>query len=432
MKHILFILIGIMLGGLAKAQQTPAKAQSKPILIMNATAHLGNGKVIENSVVAFENGKITLVANALTVRIDPSKYEIIKASGKHVYPGFIAPNTSIGLVEIEAVRSTRDDREVGEMNPSIRSLIAYNTDSRVTPTIRSNGILMAQVVPNGGRIPGQSSVMMLDGWNWEDAQYKADSGIHLNWPAPFRRTGWWAEPGPIEKSKTYADDLRKIDDFFKAAKAYTQTIKPAKKNLKFEAMRGLFDGSKKLYIDCNFAKPMMEAILWAETHGINPVIVGAKDSWQITDFLKAHKTMIVLSNTQALPSREYDDIDQPFKTPAMLEKAGILYCLSMNGGWEQRNLVFQAGQAISYGLDKEAAVKALSSNTAQILGLDNTGLLKSGLDATIIISEGDVFDARTSHITHAFIQGRSIDLDNKQKALSRKFTKKYKLEVGRD
>ncbi|MGB1217379.1 MAG: amidohydrolase, partial [Saprospiraceae bacterium] len=360
MKYIINIIFFALIGQMLVAQQTPAPAQSKPIIIMNATAHLGNGKVIENSAIAFENGKLSLVADAKTIRLDLSKYEVVKAEGKHVYPGFIAPNTIIGLVEIEAVRATRDDREVGEMNPSIRALIAYNTDSKVTPTIRSNGVMLAQVVPQGGTIPGQSSVMSLDGWNWEDAQYKADEGIHLEWPAPFRRTGWWAAPGPIEKSKTYDKNLREIDEFFKEAQGYINKTAPEKTNLKFEAMKGLFNGQKQLYIHTNFAKPMMEAVLWAEKYGITPVIIGGKDSWQITDFLKEHKVMIILNQPQALPVRDYDDIDMPYKTPSILEKAGVTFCLSMNGGWEQRNLVFQGGQAISYGLDKEAAVKALT------------------------------------------------------------------------
>ncbi len=432
MKYSIYILFFALMGQMAVAQQTPAPPQSRPVIIMNATAHLGNGKVIENSSITFENGKITEIGTAKPVKMDVNKYDVIEAKGKHVYPGFIAPNTIIGLVEIEAVRATRDNYEVGDMNPSIRSLIAYNTDSRVTPTIRSNGVMLAQVVPQGGRIPGQSSVMSLDGWNWEDAQYKADEGIHLEWPAPFRRTGWWAAPGPIEKSKTYDKDLREIDEFFKEAQSYKAKATPEKKNLKFEAMKGLFDGSKNLYIHANFAKPIMEAVLWAESYGITPVIIGGKDSWQITDFLKEHKIMIILNQPQSLPVRDYDDIDMPYKTPAVLEEAGVTFCLSMNGGWEQRNLVFQGGQAISYGLDKEAAVKALTSNTAKCLGLENVGTLEVGKDATIIISEGDIFDVRTSHVTHGFIQGRKIDLDNKQKALSRKFTEKYGVDVGRD
>jgi len=434
MKHILSILLTILFcQTLVFAQQVPGEAQTKPILIKNATAHLGNGKIIENSVIAFEEGKLTMVADATTVKIDESKYTVVMASGKHVYPGFIAMNTQIGLKEIDAVRATSDEREVGSYNPSIRALIAYNTDSRVTPTIRSNGALMTQIVPRGGRMPGQSSVVKLDGWNWEDAAYKTDEGQHLRWPAPFRRSGWWAAPGPINKNKNYAKQVDGIRDFFKEAKAYNEKASAATKNLKFEAMKGLFDGTKNLYIHVNFAKPMMEAVLFAEEMGVKVTIVGAKDAWQITDFLKEHKTMLILNNTQALPVREYDDIDQPFKNPGLLKAAGITFAFSMNGAWEQRNLVFQAGQAVSYGLDYEAAIEGLTLSAAKILGIDKTtGSLENGKDATLIIVKGDVLDMRTCIIEKAFIQGSEIDLDNKQKALSRKFTKKFGVDVEND
>lgn len=401
---------------------------------MNATAHLGNGEVIENSLVAFKDGKFTVVGDAKTMRIDPSSFDkVVKAEGKHIYPGFIAMNTQIGLKEIDAVRATNDDREVGFFNPSIRALIAYNTDSRVTPTIRSNGVMMAQVVPRGGRMPGQSSVMKLDGWNWEDAQYKADDGQHLNWPRPFTRSGWWAAPGPISKNKNYDKQVEDIRQFFKQARAYHEKAKAETANLKFEAMKGLFDGTKNLYIDVDFAKPMMEAVLFAEEFGITPVIVGGKDSWQVADFLKEHDVMVVLSNTQALPVREYDDIDQAYKNAKMLKDAGVTFAFSMGGGWEQRNLVFQAGQAVSYGLDYESAIEGLTLSAAKALGIDKTtGSLENGKDATFILVDGDVLDMRTCIVEKGYIQGAEIDMDNKQKALSRKFTEKYGVDVEND
>ncbi len=407
------------------AQQTPAPAQKGSILILGATAHLGNGKVIETSAIAFENGKLTLVADSKTIKIDRNSYsQVIDAVGKHVYPGFIASNTQIGLKEIDAVRATADNREVGYLNPNIRAIIAYNTDSRVTPTIRSNGVMMAQIVPQGGAMPGQSSVVQLDAWNWEDAGIKVDDGIHLNWPSTYRRTGWWAEPGPIKPNDKYGERTDRIKEFFKEAKAYTEG-KAAKKNLKFEAMRGVLDKSKKLYIHTGQAKAMMDVVDFKRTHELDVVIVGGRDAWLIPDLLKKNNIPVILSAVQALPSRADDDVDLPFRIPSLLHKAGVDFCLSYGGAWEQRNLVFQAGQAVSYGLPYEEAIRALTSSSAKILGLENVGVLENGKDATLFISKGDVLDMRTSVLEHAFIQGRAIDLDNKQKALYRKFKEKY-------
>lgn len=409
---------------MAIAQQTPAADQSESILVIGATAHIGDGQVIENSAIGFDNGKITFVGKADEAKKDDFK-KVVEATGQHIYPGLIAPNTSLGLSEIGAVRATRDSREVGVFNPSIRAIIAHNTDSRVTPTVRSNGVLMAQVVPQGGLVSGQSSVVSLDAWNWEDAAYSTDEGIWVSWPRPYRRSGWWAEPGGTTTNKDYEKTITVLKDHFKDAKSYING-EPSKQNLKFEAMRGLYDGSKKLYIRTDWVKGMMDAVAFAEEQKVDYVLVGAEDAWQIVDFLKEHDSKIMLSQTQRLPNRQHEDIDQPFKTPAALEKAGITYCLMYADYWQVRNLPFQAGQAAAFGLDKEAALKSVTLNTAKVLGIDQTvGSLTVGKDATIIVSKGDVLDQLTNQVTHAFLQGREIDLDNKQKALYRKYKEKY-------
>ena len=408
------------------AQQTPAPPQSRPILITGATTHLGNGEVIENSIIAFEKGKITAVGNQSLQRNFPN-HQTINATGKHIYPGFIAPNSQIGLIEIGAVRATRDSREIGRMKPHIRSIVAYNTDSRVTPTIRANGILLAQVVPQGGRISGQSSIVNLDAWNWEEAIYKLDDAIHLNWPSAFSFARHGGSFGSIKVNENYSKNLRKLEKFLAEAKAYYQKNAPSKKNLLFEATNGLFNQTKRLHVHTGYAPSMMSAVLLAEKYGIKIVLVGGDNAWKITNFLKDHKIPVILSDTHSLPNRTDDDIDQPFKTPSMLQKAGVDFCFSMNGASLQRNLCFQAGQAVAFGLDYEAAIKALTLDTAKILGIDKTtGSIEEGKDATFFICAGDVLDIRTCQIENAFIQGRKIDLDNKQEALARKFRKKYK------
>jgi len=401
----------------------PAGPQTQPILISGATAHLGNGEVIESSLVAFENGKITFVGNIAAGRGFPG-HRIIEASGKHLYPGFIAPNTTLGITEIGAVRATRDMREVGSLNPNVRSLIAYNTDSEVTPTVRSMGVLLAQVTPQGERISGESSIVELEGWNWEDAAYKTDDGIHLNWPNAssfnfFTRS--------VRKNKNYDKQIKEVKAFFQQAQAYAKQAVPKKKNLKFEAMRGLFDGSKKLYVHTNLAKSIQEAVVMAKEFDIRPVIVGGRDTWMVADFLRENEVPVILRKTQSLPRFRDDDVDMPFKTPRLLQEAGVLFCFSEEGNWAQRNLAFQAGQAVGFGLDYEDAVKGLTSNTAKILGIDKTvGTIETGKDATFFLSVGDALDMRSSEVTQAFIRGKEINLDNKQKILYRRFQAKYK------
>lgn len=418
-----------ILGNYAYSQvPTPAKVQGKPILIVGATIHTATGRVVENGLIGFENGKITVIADAIQTS-ERAKYDIINAVGKHIYPGLIVPNTTLGLVEVEAVRATSDFEEVGSINPHVRSIIAYNTDSDITPTVRCNGVLMAQVTPRGGLVSGQSSVVQLDAWNWEDAAYRTDDGIHINWPKTFRRTGWWAEPGRIEKSKSKDKQVAEIEKLLTDALAY-KALTNKEKNLKLEAMQGLFDGTKTLYIHTDVAKEIVESVRFAKAQQVKKiVIVGAYESYKVTDFLKENKVSVILQRLHNLPTSDDQDIDLPYKIPALLQKAGVLFCIDMEGNQEaseSRNLPFQAGTAAAYGLDKEQALAAVSLNTAKILGIDaRVGSLEPGKDATLVISDGDLLDMRSNNVTEAFIQGRKLDLSNKQKNLYKKFSDKY-------
>jgi len=425
MKNFISFLIIILSLNFVQAQTpAPAPPQEMPVYIVGATAHLGNGKVLENSIVAFENGKLTLVRTPETLpKVNLSRYKIIEAKGKHIYPGFIAPNTQLGLVEIEAVRATVDTREIGQLNPNARAIIAYDTDSEVPPTVRAQGILLAQITPLGGLLSGQSSVVQLDAWNWEDAAYKTDIGLHLNWPDLFSfswRQGGWS------KNENYDKEVEAIETYMSESRAYCKNAQPGERNLKLDAACGLFDGSRKLFLHADEAKAIMSGVLLAKKYGVSPVAVGAQDAAAILDFLKTHEVSVILGKTHALPSRDDADVDEPFKLPAQLNEAGILFAFGMEGFWQQRNLAFQAGHAVGFGLPYENAVRALTLNTAKILGIDATaGSLEEGKDATLFISEGDALDMRTSIVTHAFISGRQISLDHKQKELYRKFQTKY-------
>ncbi len=409
----------------------PALAQNQKIAIVHGKAHLGNGKVIDDCVIEFDKGKLVKVsAYNGSYSPDPAT-KVIDATGKQVFPGLIATNTQIGLVEIDAAKATLDDREVGEYNPSVRSVVAYNTDSYVTPTLRSAGILLAQVVPEGGTVSGSSSVMELEGWNWEDAAYKIDDGIHIHWPATFQFQFTEDGPGGVKKNENYGKQVAELTTFFKEGQAYAQKVKnTSAKNLKLEALRPLFEEKRNLYIHANGVKEIMEGVQMAAKLGLKTVIIGGLQAYQIASFLKDNNVSVILFEPHSLPSLVDDDIDQPFKNAALLQKAGVSYCISKSGGAEavprQRNLAFQAGQCVAFGLDYETALSGITLNAAKILGIDATvGSIEEGKDATLLICEGDLLDMRSSTVERAFIRGKDIDLDNKQKQLYRKFKKKY-------
>ena len=399
----------------------PGAAQDKTIILRNATLHLGNGKTIEKGDLVFSKGKIMEVGS---VTQNYPTAEEIDLNGKHVYPGLIATNTQIGLNEIEAVRSTRDNDETGAINPNARSLIAYNTDSRVTPTLRSNGILIAQIVPTGGLVSGTSSVVQLDAWNWEDAAYQTDNGVHLWWPWMGIQS-WPGSPAADEQKEKIAESLQKIEQLIQDARAYHKAKiagKLKESDLRWEAMTPVLEGKTQLFIHADAQKQMGAVIEFVLRHKLKAVLVGAADARFFTRELIENNIPVILRKTHSLPRNEDDPVDFSFTTPKMLEDAGVLYCLSSEGFWDQRNLPFLAGTAAAYGLTKEQALRAISLNAAKILGMDaQTGSLEAGKDANLVVSKGDLLDMRDSQVELAFIQGRKIDLGNKQKDLYEKF-----------
>lgn len=424
------VLLFLIAPGISQAQNPiPAKPQSKSILLVNGIAHIGNGRVVENSVIGFKDGKISLVADATLIKLQQGAFDtLINIQGKHVYPGFIALNTTIGLSEIELVRATNDYREVGGLNPSARAIIAYNTDSKVIPTVRSNGILLAEIVPQGGLISGQSSLVELDAWNWEDAAYKTDIGIHLNWPGmtTFKYPG---APTEEEQKKNNEKALADVKSLFEDARAYYQSKTTTEKNLSLDAMKGLFDGTRKLFIHANNIKQIIASVNFCKGFGIKMVLVDGNDSWMVTDLLKENNIPVVIGRTHSLPSRQDEDVYLPYKLPKLLKDAGVKFCFSNDGFWQVRNLPFNAGTGSAYGLTKEEAIEAATKSAAEIAGIEKTlGTLEEGKDATFIISSGDVLDMKSSNIETAFIRGKNLDLDDIQKQLYRKYSAKYGLE----
>lgn len=425
MKKIILI-ITLVFGVTLNAQQTPAPPQSEQVAIIGATAHIGNGEVIENCTIIFNDGKITAIGAGLTA---PTEGTTINAEGKHVYPGFIAPSKSLGLVEVDAVRASDDQDEIGEMIPHVRSLIAYNAESKVVESMRPNGVLIGQITPQGGTISGTSSIVQFDAWNWEDAALKTDDGIHMNWPNFFRRGRWWAgEERGFIPNKEYAKEMDDIKMFFQNSIAYGKTG-AGDKNLPFAAMQGLFDGSQRLYIHADGEKEMTDAVTLAKNMGVkNVVIVGGYRANKIAGFLKEHNIPVLVNVTHSLPEFDDDDYDLTYKLPKLLVDAGLLVAIQNEdmANFQTRNMAFYAGQTVAQGLDKETALQLITGNTAKILGIDDMyGTLEEGKSATLFISEGDALDMRTNKLSKAYIDGRDISLETHQTELWKRYMGKH-------
>ncbi len=428
MKNLIFssVLVLSSIVGLAQ-NPSPAPKQSKAIALTGGTIHVGNGQVIENGTIIFDKGIITSVGGVNTPI--QSNTEVIDVKGKSIYPGIIAPSALIGLVENGAVRSTFDKQEMGDFNPNVRALIAHNTDSEIIPTVRGNGVLIGQTTPEGGIISGTSAIMEYDGWNWEDAALKADDGVWLNYPTLTARE-YDADLGKftLKKNSKYMTSRTQLAEFFAEALAYSEIAKPQVANLKLEAMRGLFDGSKKLFIRVNAGKEIIEACQLAQKYRIkNVVVVGAEEAELALDFLKKYEIPVIISPTHRLPNSADEPVWNPYKLPSTLIKAGILTGMFYTEEfYKTRNLPFVAGTAAAFGLDKELALQLITLNNAKILGIaDKVGTLEVGKHATIAVSDGDILDMRTNKVRYAFIRGKNINLDDKQKRLYRTYADKY-------
>ena len=408
-----------------------AQKKYNRIALLNGIAHIGNGEVIEGSLIVINKDRIETVMSTKGFKMNYSAYDtVIDILGKHVYPGLINTNNILGLHDAEAVRATLDFAEVGKLNPHVRALIAYNTDNLIVPTIKTNGILYTQVTPRNGLISGSSSLMALEGWNWEDAVMKADDGIHLNFPKLF--VVKFSEEDGISKSvnKKYNEDINYLEKFFSDAKSYCKTKTPLEKNLRFEAMRKVFDGTANLYIHADKVKDMLSAINFTAKFEIKkPVIVGGKEAYLITGELRKTKIPVMLNRVNDLPDNTDDDVDIVFRLPYLLQKDSVLFCLQLEGDMEamqSRNLPFNAGAAVAYGLTKEEALTAITFNAAKILGVaKDLGSLQEGKLASIVVSEGDILDMKSNNITLAWIAGKQVNLSNKQTELYLRYKNKY-------
>ena len=422
------VIFSIMLSG---SDQVHAPAQSHPILITDVTIHPASSEVITNGQILFDNGIITALGK--DVGLLPDNTETISLPGKHVYPGFVAANTTMGLVEVGAVRATLDVNETGNFNPNVRTEVSYNPDSELIPVARSNGITVAHTIPKGGLISGTSAAMLMDGWTSEDVTLKAPVGMHLNWPGMDVGSGDNREEREKERDKK----LDEIDRIFQEARAYLQVKETADEanhpmniDLRWEAMIPVLKGELPMIIHANRVRQIEAAVQWTRKQDIRMILADGRDSWRVADLLKKYEIPVIIGSVHSLPSRRWENYDTPYTTPLKLHQAGVKYCISMSRGFfvaaHIRNLPYHAATAAAYGLPKDEALKSITLYPAQILGIaDRVGSLEPGKDATLIITDGDPLEIMTQ-VEMEFIQGRMIDLSDRHKMLYAKYQEKYR------
>ncbi|MBK9249298.1 MAG: amidohydrolase family protein [Ignavibacteria bacterium] len=407
--------------------ETPGAAQQKPIALTNAKLYTITQGIIQNGTIVFDKGKITAVGQNIQI---PADAQIINCDGKFVYPGFIAPVSTIGLVEIEAVRSTRDVSESGIYNPNAKAEVAYNPDSEIIPTVRSNGVLLANVVPDGGVISGRASLMMLDGWTREDIALKPVTGLAVQFPRFSVFTAPYIRQSADEQRKENSKRLQDLTDYFEQARMYSEAAKNGltdnQKDIRLEAMRAVFEENLPVLFDASEEKQIRAVIQFAQKFNLKAIIVGGTDALQCSDVLREANIPVILQKVHSVPRRDEQGYDTPYTLPAQLAAAGVKFALSDGGSWQQRNLPFEAGTAMAFGLSENDALRALTLTPAEILGVAGTvGSLDVGKDATLFVSKGNALDGLTNSLEFAYIQGRSVSLSSKQTKLAKKYRTRY-------
>ena len=429
----LFILL--LLSTIFSNNQIPGLDQKRPILLKGGTLHTISGEVLEGYDLLFAKGKIITIDEQIQASPETDVYDIF---GKHVVPGYIAAFTRIGLTEISAVKQTNDHSEIGEYNPNTRANVSYNPDSDLIPVTRSNGVLIVNSVPSSGRIAGQSSIMMLDGWTWEDATIKHPGGLNLNWPNMRINFNKKAKKKEKEQREIYNKKIRELDELIRDVRAYHQrrTVKERKaehkqpSDLRLESMIHYIIDKNPIHIRADDIRQIEAAINWSKKHNLNIVIVGGRDSWMNTQLLVKENIPIILLSIQTTPRRRHEPIHLPYKVPSLLQDAGVKFCISTDPGYpfdgHVRTLPNEAMRAITWGLSKNNAIKSITLSAAEILGIDQyVGSLEPGKDATFFISDTEPMLQITNPIK-AYIKGREIDLSDRQKNLWAKYQEKYK------
>ena len=426
----------IFLAASVASDQIPAPPQTHPILLRNATIHPVTSKVIKRGDILFEKGVITAMGRRIGIL--PDNTETIDLAGKHIYPGLIAATTTMGLMEVGAVRATLDYSESGTVNPNVRAEVSYNPDSELIPVTRSNGIAIIHTTPMGGLISGTSAAMMLDGWTWESATLKAPVAMHLNWP---RMTGGaypYFTQSAEELKKQREERLKMLEEVFEEAKGYLEASNAYERgdgpamdtDMRWESMIPVLRREVPVFVHADEVQQIEGAVEWSRRMGIDITIVGGDDAWRVADLLARYNIAVIYDGIHSLPSRRWEDYDVHFTAPLKLYKAGVKFCIATSTSQfaapHQRNVPYQAATAAAYGLPREEALKAVTLHVAEILGIDDrVGSLEMGKDATLIITDGDPLDIRTQ-VHRVFIQGKKIDMSDRHKVLYEKYKEKYR------
>jgi len=418
-------------GALAAAQFSYAAT-----LIEHADVYPVSRAALMDTAVLIDAGKIKAIGpDALAQAGSATR---IDATGLRLYPGLISANSSLGLIEIEAVRATVDTAEVGAVNPNALAQVAVHADSDLLPVARAGGVLTALSVPQGTLIAGQSALINLSGWNYEEMTVKRAVAMHIYWPS-VRMPNWLPKTAIEQALKTAAENLRILDATFDDAIAYRAkadlpNAKDRQQDLRLEALQPVLKGELPLFIHANELTQIRGALNFAAKYKLKLTLVGALDAWRVADELKAANVQVILGSPFNLPMRRSESYDVLYSAAAKLNAAGVKIAISGDGGGMdaslEKNIAYLAAQAAAFGLPADQALRAITLNAAEILGVsDRLGSIDVGKDANLILVRGDVLEI-TSPVKRIFIAGIDTPMTSRHTKLCERYQGRYGAENG--
>ncbi len=418
--------------------EIPGAPQAHPIGLVGATLHPVSGPDLLSATLLFSEGKIVALGSDVAL---PADAERIDASGLHLYPGLIESASDLGLVEIPSVRATRDATETGPLNPNVRAQRAFNPDSEMIPVARANGVLTALVAPRGDGVNGVSSLMLLDGWSWEDMTLQADVALHIHWPRVEPVTNRVAPlPMAIAELSERAQWIRRLREALAQSRAYGAAWlahrsgqgTPPLFDARLESLAPAALGQRAVVIEADELRQIQEVVEFAVAEGLKLILQGGYDAPECAELLRQHAVPVVVAGVHRLPERTDDPYDTPFTVPARLHASRIPFCIAGAVEASQvRNLPYQAATAAANGLPPDVALRSITLSAAEILGVaDRLGSLEVGKDATLILTTGDPLETSTQ-LVRAFIQGRAVDLSNRHTRLYEKYREKLRRDQTR-
>jgi imidazolonepropionase-like amidohydrolase len=404
----------------------PLAVSAQTFAIQGGTVHTLTGDPFVGTVV-IRDGRILAVGPDVAV---PNGAEIVDATGRHVYPGMFDAVTTLGLTEVGAVDVTNDSREQGDFNPHLQAATAVHPSTEHIPVARANGITHAMAVPQGGSgaIPGQASLIGLDGWTVEEMRMDPGAAMSINYPTLGGGRGRFGGRGArgswSETEERYAGQVARLDEWLDAGRQYAQAVaagSDVRRDLKLEAMAKVVNREIPVLLSANGERNIRNAVEWAQRQNLRFVITGGREAWKIADWLADNDVPVILSPTQAMPNGADASYAEAYANPGKLYAAGVKIAFATFNSANSRTLPYEAAMAVPFGLPADAALDAVMRNGAEMLGLgDDIGTIEPGKLGNVIVTDGNPLEIQTQ-VTELFILGRQVSTDNKHKSLYDKY-----------